>query len=161
MSSDRPKQPRKSIALGADHAGFALKEKIKECLQKTGWEVRDLGPRDDQSVDYPDYAKRVAHAVSRHEVQEGILVCGTGIGMSMAANKVSGVRAAVCHSVETAQMSRRHNDANILALGARVLPPELAIDIVNEWLKTDFDGGRHARRVGKIEERDQAGCQPD
>ncbi len=159
MPSDRPKQPRRSIAVGADHAGFALKEEIKERLLQMGWEVHDFGPCDDQSVDYPDFARRVAQAVSRQEVQEGLLVCGTGIGMAMAANKVSGVRAAVCHSLETAEMSRRHNKANVLTLGARVLPSELAIDIVNEWLKTGFDGGRHARRVGKIEELDQTRCQ--
>lgn len=156
MSTDTGKQPKGSIALGADHAGFALKEQIKIHLLQMGMEVRDVGPCNDQSVDYPDFAVDVAEAVSRQDVQQGILVCGTGIGMAMAANKVSGVRAAVCHNLETADMSRRHNNANVLALGARVLTSELAMDIVDQWLKSDFEGGRHARRVGKIEQLDQA-----
>ncbi|MCD6557707.1 MAG: ribose 5-phosphate isomerase B [Candidatus Aenigmarchaeota archaeon] len=138
------------IALGSDHAGFGLKEKIKQYLEKKGLEIKDYGCFSEESVDYPDYAEKVARAVSSNEAEKGILICGTGIGMSIAANKVSGIRAAVCWDEKSAEMSRRHNDANILCIGARLIDQELALKIVDIWLSTDFDGGRHVKRVKKI-----------
>ena len=138
------------IALGADHAGFSLKEDLKAWLMSMGHKVLDLGTDSLQSVDYPDYGVRVADVVSRGGAARGILVCGTGIGMAMVANKVPGVRAAVCADPHTAQMSREHNDANVLALGARLIDPAVAVETVKTWLDTDFAGGRHAQRVEKI-----------
>ncbi len=138
------------ISIGCDHAGFDLKEKVKRLLEETSHEVSDEGAFSEESVDYPDFAARVARAVSEGTVERGILICGTGIGMSIVANKFEGVRAALCHNLETAQMSRLHNDSNVLALGSRVLEPEVALNIVREWLQTDFDGGRHQRRLDKI-----------
>ncbi len=138
------------ISIGCDHAGFDLKEKVKRLLEETSHEVSDEGAFSEESVDYPDFAARVARAVSEGTVEKGILICGTGIGMSIVANKFEGVRAALCHNLETAQMSRLHNDSNVLALGSRVLEPEVALNIVREWLQTDFDGGRHQRRLDKI-----------
>ncbi|MGH7308935.1 MAG: ribose 5-phosphate isomerase B [Candidatus Rokuibacteriota bacterium] len=138
------------IALGADHAGFALKEELKLWLAARGHEVLDFGTNSAEVVDYPDYAVLVARAVSRGSAVCGVLVCGTGIGMAIAANKVVGARAAVCADAEAARMSREHNDANIITLGARVLPREGAFGILEIWLKTDFAGGRHVRRVEKL-----------
>ena len=138
------------ISIGCDHAGFDLKEKVKRLLEETSHEVSDEGAFSEESVDYPDFAARVAWAVSEGTVEKGILICGTGIGMSIVANKFEGVRAALCHNLETAQMSRLHIDSNVLALGSRVLEPEVALNIVREWLQTDFDGGRHQRRLDKI-----------
>ncbi len=138
------------IALGADHAGYLLKDQIKQHLQSQGVEVHDEGTISNESVDYPDFAASVAHAVAQHKVERGILVCGSGIGMSIAANKVDGIRAANVTTEYEAQMSREHNDANVLALGARILDEPTAIKIVDTWLKTDFAGGRHKRRVDKI-----------
>ncbi len=138
------------ISIGCDHAGFDLKEKVKRLLEETSHEVSDEGAFGEESVDYPDFAARVARAVSEGTVEKGILICGTGIGMSIVANKFEGVRAALCHNLKTAQMSRLHNDSNVLALGSRVLEPEVALNIVREWLQTDFDGGRHQRRLDKI-----------
>ena len=138
------------ISIGCDHAGFDLKEKVKRLLEETSHEVSDEGAFSEEFVDYPDFAARVARAVSEGTVEKGILICGTGIGMSIVANKFEGVRAALCHNLETAQMSRLHNDSNVLALGSRVLEPEVALNIVREWLQTDFDGGRHQRRLDKI-----------
>jgi ribose 5-phosphate isomerase B len=138
------------ISIGCDHAGFDLKEKVKRLLEETSHEVSDEGAFSEESVDYPDFAARVARAVSEGTVEKGILICGTGIGMSIVANKFEGVRAALCHNLKTAQMSRLHNDSNVLALGSRVLEPEVALNIVREWLQTDFDGGRHQRRLDKI-----------
>ena len=139
------------IALAGDHAGFDLKNELGGFLRKNGHEVTDLGAHTyDAEDDYPDFAARVARAVSEGTVERGILICGTGIGMSIVANKFEGVRAALCHNLETAQMSRLHNDSNVLALGSRVLEPEVALNIVREWLQTDFDGGRHQRRLDKI-----------
>ncbi|RLI97635.1 MAG: ribose 5-phosphate isomerase B [Candidatus Aenigmatarchaeota archaeon] len=138
------------IALGSDHAGFGLKEKIKQYLEKKGLEIKDYGCFSEESVDYPDYAEKVARAVSSNEAEKGILICGTGIGMSIAANKISGIRAAVCWDEKSAEMSRRHNDANILCIGARLIDQELALRIVDVWLSTGFDGGRHVKRVKKI-----------
>jgi ribose 5-phosphate isomerase B len=138
------------IALGADHAGFALKEDLKAWLSSQGHVVRDFGTDSLASVDYPDYAVLVAEAVRRGKAARGILVCGTGIGMAMVANKVRGIRAAVCVDSYTAQMSREHNDANVLALAGRLTGRRAAVEIVQVWLKTDFAGGRHARRLDKI-----------
>lgn len=138
------------IGLGADHAGFALKEEIKAYLQQKGLEVVDCGTDSEESVDYPDFGAKVARAICDGICEKGILVCGTGIGISIAANKLPGIRAAVCHDLFTAQASREHNDANILAMGARVLEPSLALQMVDVWLETPFSGGRHQRRIDKI-----------
>ncbi|HLH09818.1 MAG TPA: ribose 5-phosphate isomerase B [Terriglobales bacterium] len=138
------------IAIGADHAGFELKQKIRDHLQSRGVDVLDKGTDSPESCDYPDYALKVTEDVVGGWADLGILVCGTGIGMSMAANKVPGIRAARAVSEIDAQLSREHNDANVLTLGARVTGSDLAINIVDVWLKTPFLGGRHARRVGKM-----------
>jgi ribose 5-phosphate isomerase B len=138
------------IAMGADHAGYELKDKIRQHLEKKGFQVEDEGTRSGESVDYPDYARLVARDVSRGRADLGILVCGSGIGMAMAANKVAGVRAANVTSEYEAQMSREHNNANVLALGARILKEDEALRIVDKWLATSFAGGRHERRVEKI-----------
>ena len=146
------------IALGADHAGFELKEAIKKHLADRTVEVDDRGTHSPDPVDYPDFARRVGEQVASGKADLGILVCGAGIGMSMAANKVPGIRAANVHSEVEAQLSREHNNANVLALGGRLLDPQLALKIVNRWLATSFAGGRHQRRVDKVGEleRDQA-----
>ena len=138
------------ITLGADHGGFQLKETIKEWLLEKGYEVSDRGTYDEQSCDYPDYAKAVALEVAGGNADRGVLVCGTGIGMSISANKVKGIRAAVCGDTFSARMSRLHNDANVLALGQRVTGAGLALDILELWLNTSFEGGRHKTRVDKI-----------
>ncbi len=138
------------IALGADHAGYELKDKIKLHLQRKGFEVYDDGTNSGESVDYPDYARRVGEDVSRERADMGILVCGSGIGMAIAANKVPGIRAANVSSEYEAQMSREHNNANVLALGARILKEDTVFQIVDRWLSTQFAGGRHERRVEKI-----------
>ena len=144
------KEEEMKIAIGADHGGFKLKEEIKDHLKKRKIAFRDLGTFSDEPVDYPDIGKRVARAVASKKYRFGILVCGTGLGMSMVANKVAGIRAAVCHNVYTAGMSRAHNDANILALGGRVTKKAMAMRIVDAFLRTPFEGGRHLRRVRKI-----------
>jgi ribose 5-phosphate isomerase B len=138
------------IAIGSDHRGFDAKRRIVSLLQQLGHDVLDLGPEGSESVDYPDFALQVAQAVSQGRVERGILICGTGIGMCIAANKVKGVRAAPCHDSITAEMSRRHNDANVLCLSADLLGEELIDRMVRIWLETEFEGGRHARRVDKI-----------
>jgi ribose 5-phosphate isomerase B len=138
------------IALGADHAGLPLKEVVKAWLSGRGHEVLDVGTHTADSVDYPDYAALVADALLEGTAQRGILVCGTGIGMAIAANKVPGVRAASCADTYTARMAREHNDTNVLALGARITGNEDAIEIVRVWLETAFAGARHARRVEKL-----------
>jgi ribose 5-phosphate isomerase B len=138
------------IALGADHAGFALKEVVKTWLEGQGREVLDFGTHTADSVDYPDYAGAVTDALLAGSAERGILVCGTGIGMAIAANKVPGVRAASCADAYTARMAREHNDVNVLTLGARILGPEDAIEIVRVWLDTAFAGDRHARRLAKL-----------
>jgi ribose 5-phosphate isomerase B len=140
-----------TIIIGSDHAGFDLKERVKESLEQRGFEVEDVGTRSPEQVDYPDFAHLVADAVGSGRRTRGVLVCGTGIGVSMAANRHAGVRAAVVSSEETARLSREHNDANVLALGGRTLDPALADRILEIWLTTPFAGGRHARRVAKIE----------
>jgi len=138
------------IAIGSDHRGFEAKERIKALLQGMGAEVIDHGTFEKRACDYPDTGLSVAQAVSRGEVERGVLFCGSGIGMSITANKVHGVRAALCHDELTAQMSRRHNDANILCLPADLVGDALMQSIVRMWLNTEFEGGRHARRVEKI-----------
>lgn len=138
------------IALASDHAGYAEKERLKTMLTELGVDFDDLGPASDDSVDYPDYARRVAEQVAQGQVEQGLLVCGSGTGMAITANKVRGVRAAVAWSEETARLARQHNDANVLALGARTTPPAEIPKIVRAWFSTDFEGGRHAARVAKI-----------
>lgn len=139
------------IALAADHGGFELKEKIKEHLQQKGIEFLDLGCNTEASVDYPDYGRACGEAVMRGDAERGIVVCGTGIGISIAANKVKGIRCALCTSLFMAEMSRKHNNANMLALGGRILETELALSIVDTWLTTEFEGGRHQRRVDLLD----------
>jgi ribose 5-phosphate isomerase B len=138
------------IALGADHAGYELKDKIRDHLRSRGIDVRDQGTNSGDSVDYPDYARLVGYDVSQGRADLGILVCGSGIGMAMAANKVPGIRAAGVSSEYEAQMSREHNDSNVLTLGARILNADQALKIVDTWLAATFAGGRHQRRVEKI-----------
>lgn len=138
------------IAIGSDHRGFDAKRRIAMLLGQLGHDLLDFGTEGAESVDYPDFAFLVAQAVSARRVDRGILICGTGIGMCIAANKVQGVRAAPCHDSITAEMSRRHNDANVLCLSADLLGEELIDRMVRIWLATEFEGGRHARRVEKI-----------
>ncbi|HTU20057.1 MAG TPA: ribose 5-phosphate isomerase B [Gemmataceae bacterium] len=138
------------IAIGSDHRGFEAKTRIVSVLHQLGHEVFDAGPAVRECVDYPDFGFEVARAVGEGRADRGILICGTGIGMCIAANKVRSVRAAPCHDCITAEMSRRHNDANVLCLSADLLGEELIDRMVHIWLATPFDGGRHARRVEKI-----------
>ncbi len=141
------------IALGADHGGYELKEKIKKHLsQRNDIEIVDMGTHSTESVDYPKYGHAVAKSVVEKEVDFGILICGTGIGISIAANKIKGIRAALCFNTTMAKLTRQHNDANILALGARITGDVLALDIVDEFLSASFEGGRHAKRVEAIED---------
>ncbi len=140
------------IGIGSDHGGFELKEYIKEYLDREGISYIDYGTNSIESVDYPDYGKKVSEAVVSKEVDKAIVICGTGIGISIACNKVKGIRCALCGDTYSARMSREHNDANILALGGRVIGRDLALEIVSIWLKTKFEGGRHEKRVEKISE---------
>ena len=140
------------LAIGSDHGGFALKQEIMAHLREKGIEYKDFGTYTEESCDYPDYGEAVARAVASGECERGIAVCGTGIGISIAMNKVRGIRAALCGDCYSAEMTRRHNDANILALGGRVVGAGLALKIVDTFLETPFEGGRHARRVAKIHE---------
>ena len=135
------------IAVGSDHGGYGLKELIKEVIRGLGHEVKDCGCHGPESTDYPIFAKAVTELVNAGAVERGILICGTGIGMSMVANRYPGIRAALCHELYTARMSRAHNDANILCIGARVVGPGLAEEMVKVWLETPFEGGRHQRRL--------------
>ena len=135
------------IAFGCDHGGFAYKKDIVTLLEQSGYTVLDMGCFSEESVDYPDFAAAVCSALQDGRTQRGILVCGTGIGMSIAANRHSHIRAALCHETFTARMSREHNDSNILCLGARVLGIGIVLDIVKTWLNTEFAGGRHLRRI--------------
>ncbi len=139
------------IAIGADHGGYHLKEEIRQSLEKSGHTVQDFGCYSTESVDYPDYAILVTRAIQQNEADKGILVCGTGIGMSIAANKQSGIRAALCHDLFSAQATREHNDSNVLCMGGRVIGSGLALSIVDTWLNTEFSGGRHLRRIAKLE----------
>lgn len=153
---------RRTIVLGSDHAGYDLKARIRRLLEAWGVPVEDVGVDTSAvSVDYPDIAAEVARRVQQDPRRQGLLVCGTGIGMAMTANKFVGIRAAVCHDVYTVQMARAHNDANVLCMGARVLADlddETLAAMLQAWLETPFEGGRHERRVAKIRDLEAAGC---
>lgn len=140
------------IAIASDHGGFALKETIKEYLRERGDKIVDLGTTSEESVDYPIYGKACGEAVASGKAERGIVICGTGIGISIAANKVKGVRCGLCTSVEMAELTRQHNNANVLALGGRTTDPQLALDIVRTFLDTEFEGGRHKRRTDMLDE---------
>ena len=139
------------VPIGSDHAGYDLKERLKAELEELGFEPVDVGTHSAESVDYSDYAKRVASEVAKGSVARGVLMCGTGLGMSYTANRFPGVRAALAWTPEIAELSRRHNDANVLVLPARFIEPAQGIEILRRWLEAPFDGGRHERRVAKIE----------
>lgn len=139
------------IAVGADHAGFQLKERLKQELLAKGHQILDEGTGSEESTDYPDYARAVAEDVVRGRADRGILVCSSGVGMSIAANKVKGIRAALATNPEEVALTRSHNDANVLALGAKFTAAEEAVRLIDVFLSTDFEGGRHARRIGKIQ----------
>jgi ribose 5-phosphate isomerase B len=143
-------QNKPRIAIGSDHAGFPVKEAIRKYLEGVGYVVADQGTSSEESVDYPDYGKAVGERVAAKQDDLGIVVCGSGIGISIAANKVPGIRAALAHNVLTAQLAREHNDANILALGARIVTPAAALEMVQTFLTTPYAGGRHQRRLDKI-----------
>ncbi len=138
------------IAIGSDHGGYELKELIKKHLQEKGFDIKDFGTDSTESTDYPDFAEAVGKAVANKELEKGILICGTGIGISIAANKIPGVRCGLVSDCFSARSTRQHNDANIIALGGRVVGPGLALDIVDTWLGSEFEGGRHQRRIDKI-----------
>lgn len=138
------------IAIASDHAGFELKELIKDYITKTNNSIVDFGTNNSDSVDYPDFAAAASKAVSSGEVDRGILVCGSGQGMMMSANKFKNIRAALCNDLYSAKMSRLHNDSNILAIGGRIVGKDLALEIIKTWMETEFEGGRHQRRVDKL-----------
>jgi len=140
------------VALGSDHAGFELKETMKQVLEEMGVEYDDLGTHSNERVDYVPYGKEVAQRVAEGNYDRGILFCGSGIGMSIVANKIAGIRAALCHEPFTARLSRQHNDANVLVLAGRITAPEMAGEIIRVWLTTSFAGGRHQRRLDQIKE---------
>ena len=140
------------IVMGSDHAGFPLKEEVKQKLLNEGHEIIDVGTHSAESVDYPIYGKAVGEAVAAGEAERGIVVCGSGIGISIACNKVQGIRCALCTSVEMAEMCRRHNDANVIAMGARMIEKDLAFAMVDKWLETEFEGGKHLRRINMLED---------
>jgi ribose 5-phosphate isomerase B len=146
--TESPNKPR--IAIGSDHAGFPVKEIIRKYLEAAGYAVDDQGTHSEESVDYPDYGKAVGERVASKQAELGIAVCGSGIGISIAANKVPGIRAALAHDVMTARLAREHNDANVLALGGRVVTPQAAVEMVQTFLTTAYLGGRHQRRLDKI-----------
>lgn len=139
------------IAIGSDHGGYELKEVITNFLQEKGYEYKDFGCFDAQAIDYPIIAKEVATAVAKGEFDRGIIICGSGLGVCITANKVKGIRAVTCHETYSAKMSRLHNDANVLTMGGRVVGKDLALDVVDIWLNTEFEGGRHEKRVALIE----------
>ena len=139
------------ISLGTDHAGYQLKEKVKQLLESLGHEVKDFGTFSDEPVDYPQFIRPAAEAVPRGDCERAIVFGGSGNGEAMAANKVRGVRCALCWSEESARLSRQHNDANVLSLGQRLVPEKLALEIVRVWLTTDFEGGRHAKRIAQLD----------
>lgn len=151
--TDSTSKPR--IALGSDHAGFRAKETIKKFLEGAGYSVDDVGTHSEESVDYPDFARAVGERVASGKDSLGVLVCGTGIGVAIAANKVEGIRAALAHDSLTARRAREHNDANVLALGGKIVGDDEAIAIVQEFLNAQFAGGRHQRRIDKISEMDR------
>ena len=140
----------KKICIASDHAGFKLKESIKDFLISKNISIIDLGPTNEVSVDYPDYAKKVSNRVKSKKSDIGILVCGSGTGMAISANKIKGIRAAVCHNLKSTRLSRQHNDANIIAIGSRLTKKNIALQLVSVFLGTKFEGGRHLRRVKKI-----------
>ena len=140
------------VAIGCDHAGYPLKVAVEDKLLKEGYEIIDLGTDSTEPVDYPGYGKAVGEAVARGLAERGIVICGSGIGISIAANKVKCVRCALCTSVEMAEMSRRHNDANVLAMGARMIEQDLAFKIVDRWFETGFEGGKHLRRINMLDD---------
>ena len=140
------------VIIGSDHAGFSMKSQIKTMLENMGHSVEDVGSNSEDSVDYPVYGKAVAAGVARGEFTKGILVCGSGLGMSMIANRFVGVRAALCNDIYSAVLSRRHNDANLLVMGGRLIGVDLAGEIVRTWLLTEFDGGRHQNRIAQLDE---------
>ena len=140
------------VAIGCAHAGYPLKMAVEDKLLKDGYEIIDLGTDSTEPVDYPGYGKAVGEAVARGLAERGIVICGSGIGISIAANKVKGVRCALCTSVEMAEMSRRHNDANVLAMGARMIEQDLAFKIVDRWFETGFEGGKHLRRINMLDD---------
>ena len=144
----------KKIAIASDHGGFNLKESMIAHLLNTGWEVDDLGPHNGDAVDYPDYGIKLAEAVADKKVERGIVICGTGIGMSIVVNRYPGIRGTLCSDLFTAKLCREHNDSNILIMGGRVIGVGLAAEIVNTWLNTPFEGGRHQRRLDKITQID-------
>jgi ribose 5-phosphate isomerase B len=140
------------LGIGADHAAFELKENIKAYLEENGHSVKDYGCYNAESCDYPDYAHKLCRALLNRECERGVLMCGTGLGMSYTANRYKGVRASLCMDTEMAEMARAHNDANVLVLGARLIDASLAKDILRVWMETSFDGGRHLRRIRKIDD---------
>jgi ribose 5-phosphate isomerase B len=144
----------KKIAIASDHGGFDLKESVIAHLLNDGWEIDDLGPSNEDSVDYPDYGVKLAEAIANKKVERGIVICGTGVGMSIVVNRFPGIRGTLCSDVYTAKMCREHNDSNILVMGGRVIGKGLASEIVDTWLNTAFEGGRHQRRLDKINEID-------
>jgi len=141
---------RETVVLAADHAGFELKDQLKGEIEELGYDVLDLGTSGPESVDYPDFGHAAGEAIADGRAKIGVIVCGSGIGISIAANRHAGVRAALCHDGLTARLSRQHNDANVLALGARIIGVETALDAVRAFLSTEFEGGRHQRRVTKL-----------
>lgn len=150
LENNKHRGDKVNIAIGSDHAGYEFKQEIIKYLEDEGYQYKDMGTDSTESIDYPDYGYKVASAVAEGEYDKGILICGTGIGMSITANKVKGIRAALCHDVFSARATRNHNNSNVLAMGARVIGIGLALEIVKTWLGEDFDGGRHQRRVDKM-----------
>ncbi len=146
----------KKIAIGSDHAGFEAKEQAKRDIAPLGLEIDDKGTSNLQSVDYPDFGAAVGQAVANGEVDRGVVICGSGIGISIAANKVHGVRAALCWNEETARLARQHNDANVLCIGARFIEPDLAARMIRVFMETEFESGRHQQRVEKLTQLDDA-----
>jgi ribose 5-phosphate isomerase B len=144
----------KKIAIASDHGGFVLKESVIAHLLNDGWQIDDLGPNNEDSVDYPDYGIRLAEIIANKKFERGIVICGTGVGMSIVVNRFPGIRGTLCSDIYTAKMSREHNDSNILIMGGRVIDIGLASEIVDTWLNTAFEGGRHQRRLDKINEID-------
>ena len=138
------------IAIGCDHGGYELKEHIIKHLENSGYEYKDFGCFDENSVDYPDIAKLVCNSINEKESDCGILICGTGIGISIAANKIKGIRAAHCHDIYSAEMTKRHNNSNVICMGGRVIGRELAFGIIDAWMCAKFEGGRHQQRIDKI-----------
>ena len=140
------------IAIGCDHAGYELKEAVKAKMQSAGHEIIDCGTNSTESVDYPKYGHAIGRAVANGEAERGIAICGSGIGISIACNKVPGIRAALCTSVEMAEMCRRHNNANVIAMGARMISQELAFAMIDTWMATEFEGGKHERRINELDD---------